>query len=157
MFDEVEICFHPEYQRRFLNELLGYIRRMRMNSHATYNIIIATHSPFILTDIPQSNILYLEDGRSADPRTFKNPFAANICDVLYQSFFLREGFIGEYARNKIREVLEWLNKKGKVVLTQKRMTQVETIMSQIGDPFVKMQLNQLLEQKTGWRYEEVDN
>ena len=157
VFDEVEICFHPEYQRRFLNELLGYIRRMRMNSHATYNIIIATHSPFILTDIPQSNILYLEDGRSADPRTFKNPFAANICDVLYQSFFLREGFVGEYARNKIRDVLEWLNKKEKVVLTQKRKAQVETIMSQIGDPFVKMQLNQLLEQKTGWRYEEADN
>lgn len=157
VFDEVEICFHPEYQRRFVDELLGYIRRMRMNSHATYNIIIATHSPFILTDIPQNNILYLEDGWSADPQTFKNPFAANICDVLYQSFFLREGFVGEYARNKIRDVLEWLNIDGRVVLTEKKMKQFYTIMSQIGDPFVRMQLNQLLEQKTGARYEEADN
>lgn len=157
VFDEVEICFHPEYQRRFVDELLGYIRRMRMNSHATYNIIIATHSPFILTDIPQSNILYLEEGKSADRVNFKNPFAANICDVLYQSFFLREGFVGEFARNKIREVLSWLNVEGRVVITEKRWLQFVTIMEQVGDPFVRMQLKQLLEKKTGVWYEETDN
>lgn len=152
VFDEVEICFHPEYQRRFVDELLGFIRRMRLNSHATYNIIIATHSPFILTDIPQENILYLEDGHVPDHNLFKNPFAANICDVLYQSFFLREGFVGEYARNKIREVLTWLNVEGRVRMNKSRWEQIDTLMRLIGDPFMKMQLKQLLEKKTGYLY-----
>lgn len=158
VFDEVEICFHPEYQRRFVDELLGFIRRMRMNSHATYNIIIATHSPFILTDIPQKNILYLEDGHVPDYSQFKNPFAANICDVLYQSFFLREGFVGEYARNKIREVFSWLNVEDRVRMNKSRWEQMDTLMRLIGDPFIKMQLKQLFLKKTGYiYYEETDN
>lgn len=55
VLDEVEICFHPEYQRKFVNELLGYIKRLYMNRKASFNIMIATHSPFILSDIPQCN------------------------------------------------------------------------------------------------------
>lgn len=146
VFDEVEICFHPEFQRRFINELIGYIQRMYMNVYATYNIIIATHSPFILTDIPQSNILYLEDGRIPDSSKFKNPFAANICDVLYQSFFLKEGFVGEFARNKVNEMLRWLE-SGK--MTQKRKEQFDFMCSLIGDPFVKMQIMQLYKKRRG--------
>lgn len=73
VLDEVEICFHPEYQRKFVNELLGYIKRLYMNRKASFNIIIATHSPFILSDIPQCNILYLEDGCVPDTSKFKNP------------------------------------------------------------------------------------
>ena len=71
ILDEVEICFHPEFQRRFVYELLGYIKRLFMNRNASFNILIATHSPFILSDIPQSNILYLEDGKMA--RTYELP------------------------------------------------------------------------------------
>ena len=99
ILDEVEICFHPEFQRRFVYELLGYIKRLFMNRNASFNILIATHSPFILSDIPQSNILYLEDGKMVMPEGIKNPFAANICDILYQSFFLNQGFVDRSKRN----------------------------------------------------------
>lgn len=34
ILDEVEICFHPEFQRRFVYELLGYIKRLFMNRNA---------------------------------------------------------------------------------------------------------------------------
>ena len=40
VLDEVEICFHPEYQRKFVNELLGYIKRLYMNRKASFNIIV---------------------------------------------------------------------------------------------------------------------
>lgn len=145
VLDEVEICFHPEYQRRFVNELLGYIKRLNMNRSASFNILIATHSPFILSDIPQCNILYLENGRVADTSNYKNPFAANICDILYQSFFLKDGFVGEYARRKVRDMITRLRPRG--YFTEKREEQYHQLMKIIGDPFLKMQLRQLYDER----------
>lgn len=145
VLDEVEICFHPEYQRRFVNELLGYIKRLNMNRNASFNIMIATHSPFILSDIPQCNILYLENGIVPDTTSYKNPFAANICDILYQSFFLKEGFVGEYARRKIKDMITRLRPNG--YFTEKWEEQYHQLMKTIGDPFLKMQLQQLYDER----------
>lgn len=145
ILDEVEICFHPEYQRRFVNELLGYIKRLYMNRWASYNIMIATHSPFVLSDIPQGNILYLEDGKMVDSKNFKNPFAANICDILYQSFFLKNGFVGEFARKKINNMIYRLLPGGYFLDEHKR--EYELLMNLIGDPFLKMQLQQLFDER----------
>ena len=66
ILDEVELCFHPEYQRTFLYKLLQSIQRLHLNTYCGFNIIITTHSPFLLSDIPQSNVLYLEDGHVVD-------------------------------------------------------------------------------------------
>ncbi len=145
ILDEVEMCFHPEYQRRFVDELLGYIKRLSMNRHASFNIMIATHSPFILSDIPQCNILYLENGMVPDTRDFKNPFAANICDILYQSFFLKNGFTGEYARRKVTDMITRLRPNS--YFTEKWEEQYWKLMEIIGDPFLKMQLQQLYDDR----------
>ena len=145
ILDEVEICFHPEFQRRFVYELLGYIKRLFMNRNASFNILIATHSPFILSDIPQSNILYLEDGKMVVPEGIKNPFAANICDILYQSFFLKQGFVGEYARKKIKHIIERLLPGG--YFLDDSEAEFHLLMELIGDPFLKMQLQQLYEDR----------
>lgn len=145
ILDEVEICFHPEFQRRFVYELLGYIKRLFMNRNASFNILIATHSPFILSDIPQSNILYLEDGKMVMPEGIKNPFAANICDILYQSFFLKQGFVGEFARKKIKHIIERLL-SGDYFLDDSE-AEYHLLMELIGDPFLKMQLQQLYEDR----------
>ena len=145
ILDEVEICFHPEFQRRFVYELLGYIKRLFMNRNASFNILIATHSPFILSDIPQSNILYLEDGKMVMPEGIKNPFAANICDILYQSFFLKQGFVGEFARKKIKHIIERLLPGG--YFQDDSEAEYHLLMELIGDPFLKMQLQQLYEDR----------
>ena len=145
ILDEVELCFHPEFQRRFVYELLGYIKRLFMNRNASFNILIATHSPFILSDIPQSNILYLEDGKMVVPEGIKNPFAANICDILYQSFFLKQGFVGEYARKKIKRMIERLLPGG--YFLDDSEAEYHLLMELIGDPFLKMQLQQLYEDR----------
>lgn len=145
ILDEVEICFHPEFQRRFVNELLGYIKRLIINGNASFNILIATHSPFILSDIPQSNILYLEDGKMVMPEGIKNPFAANICDILYQSFFLKQGFVGEFARKKIKRMIERLLPGG--YFQDDSEAEFHLLMELIGDPFLKMQLQQLYEDR----------
>lgn len=134
IFDEAEICFHPEYQRLFLSRLLYMIKSLHLNMHCAFNIIIATHSPFILSDMPRENILYLDKGREQNRELFIKPLAANISDILYQSFFLRNGFIGEWARTKINEILKkkvkWLQ------LSREEMAFIDNI----GDEYLKKQV-----------------
>ena len=148
VMDEVEICFHPEYQRRFISEMIGYIERLGLNKNMAFNILIATHSPFILSDILKGNILYLDDGKNANiTDEFKNPFCANICDLLYQSFFLQEGFIGEYSRQKLRSIFLLLNKPKNLTIKEikeKRIEeQINFYIKEVGDPFIIMQLKKL--------------
>lgn len=134
ILDEAEICFHPEYQRLFLSRLLYMIKSLHLNLHCAFNIIIATHSPFILSDMPRENILYLDKGKAQSREQFIRPLAANISDILYQSFFLRNGFIGEWARTKINEIL-----KKKVTWWQLSSDEIDFI-NNIGDEYLKKQV-----------------
>ncbi|WP_286733046.1 MULTISPECIES: AAA family ATPase [Sphingobacterium] len=108
ILDELEICFHPEYQRKFIDQFLDLINRLNILRNCSINILIVTHSPFILSDIPKTNILYLERGEQLFDQNLVNPFAANLNDILYQSFFLSGGFMGEYAKNQINSAVKAL-------------------------------------------------
>lgn len=134
ILDEAEICFHPEYQRMFLSRLLYMIKSLWLNRHCAFNIILATHSPFILSDMPRENILYLEDGKVRKRGDFIRPLAANISDILYQSFFLKNGFIGEWARTKINAILK------KKVKWNGLTYEEQTFIESIGDEYLKKQV-----------------
>ena len=102
VIDEVEICFHPEYQRTFLKNLLRLLDRLEFNSGERYiNILLTTHSPFLLSDIPESHILYMTQD---DVVPTGKTFGANIYDLLNQQFFM-SNTIGEFAAQKINEVV----------------------------------------------------
>ena len=101
VIDEVEICFHPEYQRTYLSKLLRLLERLEFNNgERKINILITTHSPFLLSDIPADHVLYMtKDEDLPDNRTF----GANIYDLLNQQFFMNNT-IGEFAAQKINDV-----------------------------------------------------
>lgn len=146
VFDEVEICFHPEYQRKFINSLLTIINRTRINNHCAIQITIATHSPFILSDVPQNSILYLEDGHNAGNRITVNPFGANINDVLQQSFFLENGFVGEFAQRKINSLVDYL-KDGKNKKEWNNNNAEYFIDNVVGDTIISSLLRELMVEK----------
>lgn len=114
VLDEIEVCFHPEYQRMFVSRLLQLLdKQLGFNSCFNIHIWITTHSPFILSDIPQCFVTYMDEGRWIKPaevekRGILNPFAANVNDILHQSFFLDKGFMGEFARKKILSLVDSL-------------------------------------------------
>ena len=91
MFDEIELYFHPEFQRTFLRDLLDYMHKSSIGL-VGLNLIFITHSPFILSDIPNSNILFLQKIKNSnlvepvdvDIKTF----AANIHELLAGGFFM---------------------------------------------------------------------
>lgn len=138
ILDEAEICFHPEYQRMFLSRLIYMIKSLWLNRHCAFNIIIATHSPFILSDMPRENILYLDKGVVQNREQFIKPLAANISDILYQSFFLKNGFIGEWARTRINDILK------KRVAWEQLSTEEMGFVESIGDEYLKKQVKRHL-------------
>lgn len=146
VFDEMELCFHPEYQRTFLSRFLDILAKLNLKNQTKYNILMVTHSPFILSDIPQSNIMYLSKGKMCNDEIKINPFAANVNEILSQSFFLENGFMGEFAQRKINKLLNYLKSE---YLTQGNLNK-ETVLSdisKIGDPLLSEALLELYRKK----------
>lgn len=102
MLDEVELYFHPDLQRRFISLLLDSIKGLQLPSNYGINITLITHSPFVLSDIPDNNILCMSRKEHVD--AFDKTFAANIHD-LFNNTFILPYTIGEYAQRKITEIV----------------------------------------------------
>lgn len=109
IYDEVELYAHPEFQRNFIFKLITLLRDIHIDSNLirSINIIIATHSPFVVSDVPKENVLALDDG---NPRKENGQtYCANIYDLLKNSFFLNYP-MGEAARRRIDDVVQAYNK-----------------------------------------------
>lgn len=143
VLDEIEICFHPEYQRTLLSNLLSTLNGIGINIKCSLNIIICTHSPFLLSDIPDCNQLLLEKGHAVKKDNRVPTFCANIYDLFHDHFFLNN-FIGKFALKKLDLLIDAINSKQHNGLT------VQNIRKQIdliGDEFIKEQLYKQLSLK----------
>lgn len=106
LFDELELYFHPELQRLFVTYILNAIKSGRLSHIKGVNIMMVTHSPFVLSDLPQTNILYLS---SAPHQQDKEPtFGANIIEMLSSSFFM-DYTIGAFAQRQIEDIVAIYN------------------------------------------------
>ena len=101
--------------------------------------MVTTHSPFILSDIPMENILYLSQGVTQDSSNFINPFGANINNILSQSFFLENGFMGAFAQEKINSLIEFLTME-KRETKEWNMEKAKWMIERIGEPLISQQL-----------------
>ena len=112
ILDEIEIYYHPDMQRELTLNILKALENVKEKKQIgieSIHIIYLTHSPFILSDIPSSNILRLDNG---EIKTIKQQtFGANIHDLLANDFFLKKGFMGDFAKNEINKVIDSLNYK----------------------------------------------
>jgi len=138
VFDEIELYAHPKYQLKLIRLLIDSIKSLGMLHVLNVNIILATHSPFVLSDISKSNVLYLEDGVDVWDKIKFSPFAANVNDTLHQSFFLNEGFLGAFVSDKIRTLCDFLERNQLPVNWD--YEKAEAFINEVGDPLIKQQL-----------------
>lgn len=141
IFDELELYFHPELQRNLINDIIQSIKRIDLKEIYAINILLITHSPFILSDIPDSNILFLtEKGIPEVNRDYIKTYGGNIHELLAHSFFLNNGFIGEFAKNRIQSIIDALDIEQR---NSKRKDDSEAILKEIqiiGEPFLREKL-----------------
>jgi predicted ATP-binding protein involved in virulence len=138
MLDEIELYFHPLYQKKYINYLLKSLSNLDLQNIKGLNLILSTHSPFILSDLPDSNILYIENGKMKKDQ-LRMPFGANIYDILNQSFFM-DSFVGEFSVEKMQSILK--NIESSTAMTKEEYEGYNNIINIIGDTLIrnKMQL-----------------
>ena len=137
ILEEIELYYHPECQRAYINRLLELITGLNLENIQNINVIFVTHSPFILSDIPKNHVLFLNDGIAQNTMQ-ENTFGANIHSLLKNGFFLPNLPMGEFAYQKINELFRKLN-TGDI----DRETELEDVYQQIllvGEPFLRNQL-----------------
>jgi predicted ATPase len=145
--DEPDNMLHPNWQKAYVKELLILLKNTQIN----YHILLASHSPFILSDLPKENVIFLEK----DEKTGKsinatnnidiNPFGANIHTLLSHGFFMKDGLMGEFAKSKIDDVIKYLNNDKKSTITTDEDAQ--NIINIIGEPIIKRELQRMLKNK----------
>lgn len=150
IFDEIELSFHPEYQRNIVNTLLQMLEKRKITDSCFVNIILITHSPFILSDIPLPKVLFLEEGRQKEKKM--NTFGGNIGEMLYDSFFM-DSTIGAFAEEKIKRAIrikqgknpDETNEDGSLKLLsevseeeiKELKNECDVVIKNIGDPVVR--------------------
>ena len=144
--DEFEIGLHPEWQKKTINYFINFLKILDIKIH----IILTSHSPFLLSDIPKQNIIFLDKDEKGNCKVVdglkekKQTFGANIHTLLSDSFFMEDGLMGEFAKSKIDKVITLLNQDR---LDEDDLKYCEQIISIIGEPIVKNQLQRMLTAK----------
>lgn len=114
LIDEADLTYHPEWQRVFIALLTVFLPQVYpVECCKNIQIILSTHSPILLSDVPQENVIYLKyDSKShstvVDQSTHTGTFGQNIHLLFKDSFFLEHGTIGLFAHDKIQSLVHRL-------------------------------------------------
>ena len=152
LLDEPNNDFHPDWQQKLLSYLISIFQNRKEKLH----FIITTHSPFLLSDIPKQNIIFLDkdkDGKCIvvdGLKEKKQTFGANIHTLLSDSFFMEDGLMGEFAKGKINKIIRFLNGKNKFI--DFPIEQIEKVINTIGEPFLKSKLLDMYNRKFIYEY-----
>ncbi len=138
ILDEIELYFHPDFQRTLLNELLKRISQVNFRKIEAINILFVTHSPFVLSDVPSANVMFIENGLQTYPMS-ENTFGGNIHTLLQHGFFLKGMPVGEFAKDKINQLFDILNQQ----LDLNETPDLEKRILMVSEPFLRSQLLKL--------------
>ena len=158
LIDELDLYVHPNAQRKLISSLIKQINSIFKNQNV--QIIISTHSPIVLSDIPSEQSIFLNKGDSGKIVVYegkhRQTFAANVPTLYKDSFFIEDGIgIGEYALSVINEIAQKLNNKH-YEITQKQLKAYTAIINLVGEPILKSKLNEMLNHRNNLRQEQND-
>ncbi len=153
LLDEPDNTFHPGWRRGIIREIIDICSVYNINSQ----MLIATHSPIMLSDVPKQATILLKTG--AEEKQYfipeSSPFGQQIYTLFRDAFFMEQGVIGAFADIKIRATYNGLVKlekslRRKQSISEDRLTQYEKdlkdqddIIKLIDEPLLRGHLLQL--------------
>lgn len=151
MLDEIDLSLHPRWQQGYMLRLTGFLKEImdeikegnkkksesdkrNLGENPQIHLLVATHSPIVLSDVPGEFITYFKAENSqkifsiVDTDKKSKTFGANIYDIYNDAFYLNmengKGVIGGIASKKVKDILEKLSKiRGK--LSEGQINEVE--------------------------------
>ncbi|WP_299885882.1 AAA family ATPase [uncultured Lacinutrix sp.] len=113
LLDEADMGFHPKWRKSFVKSITTFLPYFFKDLRSEIQIIFTTHDPITLSDLPNNQIIYLnkKEGKNIILNQEEKPvksFGANVHDLLAHSFFLEDGFMGEFAQELITDLINFL-------------------------------------------------
>jgi hypothetical protein len=140
--DEGDLYLHPKWQVEFFDKLISTIPNLFAGK---VHLVLTSHSPFLLSDLPRQNITILDPEIPGAAMNgvdlLSNTFGGNLYDLYSEPFFLGEKKTSDFAYRKIREVI------GKVEsgnLSKSEKDNVLKNISMFGDDIIQFRLREML-------------
>lgn len=139
--DEGDLYFHPKWQIEFLFKVQHVLSNMF--SGRKIQIILTTHSPFLVSDLPKDNLIFLEKTNSHQTKVIPKSslqfetFGGNIGELYLDAFFIESGLISSFAAEKIRKLITSA-KEGSL------NSQDRILIDKIGEEIIKQQLKNMI-------------
>jgi ABC-type glutathione transport system ATPase component len=152
VLDEPDLTLHPDWQKKYIIEMIKLLSNFPKKK---FHLIITSHSPFILSDLPKENVIFLEKGKQVKPfKTNEQTFGANIHTLLSHGFFMSDELMGEFSKSKINEIKKFYEKVKKSKNPQKahlkkyndKKKDFENIQKIIGEPFLQTIIKNYLDE-----------
>lgn len=140
LLDEADLSYHPHWQQKYIDSLVKFFDQCY--SDKKIQIIVATHSPIMLSDALKENVIFLYQ---IEKELKENTFGANIYDLYREGMFLDKcsfGIIGIYAKNKIQKIinrLEYWEDNIKHIQQEElaEMEEMKKLVDCIGEPVIR--------------------
>lgn len=143
IFDEIELYFHPDLQRRFLFLIVEALKSIHIEYIEGINILLVTHSPFVLSDLPKSNVLALS---RTNEDVVGETFCANIQEMLGQNFFM-EYSMGKIAQKQVEEIFCTYNHiagNEHIEISEEDWNRFSYVTSIVGDEYLHSSLSRVM-------------
>jgi len=134
IIDEHELGLHPEWQRKYVSQLISFIDRST-RTNGQVQVLLSSHSPFVVSDIPGSLV-----NIAGAPRTHADTFAANLLELLLSPVFM-EQTTGEFASDKLKELVGTIRDLRPEMQQYDVEKAVMPIISQVADAVLKNYLS----------------
>ena len=149
LLDEPDKGLHPEMSRRFIYWLTKLFTDIKVGRNK-YQFILSTHSPFLISDIPNPFVHCLkyendEVGGVTEISDSKYGLLNSIPDILKDTFFMESPF-GEYGNQYFIDLVNEINGSQALYNTDK-MKILKQKISAINDPVLRKYLEKSCEKQ----------
>ncbi|CAL2104214.1 putative AbiEii toxin of type IV toxin-antitoxin system [Tenacibaculum sp. 190130A14a] len=143
--DEGDLYLHPQWQIEFFDKLVSVLPEIFKDN---IQIILTSHSPFLLSDLPKQNITIISPNKEIQTLNGNElkteTFAGNIYSLYEEPFFLDKQRISLFAKKKIDEIFEELENKNTLILKDNHEV-IKRKIELIGDEVIRFHLMKRLE------------
>jgi len=151
LVDEGELALHPQWQKEFIFYFTEFIKSRFKGKQV--QIIITSHSPFLLSDLPPHCVVLLEKTNTKTTVvdsliTKKETFGANIHELFTDSFFLKDSLMGEFARRRINELINDIKSDKRLITSEIFNKDYKKRLEIIGEPFIKVKIFELIAERS---------
>lgn len=137
--DEGDLYLHPQWQIEFFDKLITVLPKIFKGN---IQLLLTSHSPFLLSDLPKQNITVVSPNREEQTlngnKLETETFAGNIYALYEEPFFLGNQRMSAFAKKKVDEIYREVEGYSKLKTEEKELLKRKIAL--IGDEVIKFHL-----------------